>query len=79
MREQPLITVLLRLPIFYNPSPQGRREPVEDEKFLQTAEEIAEQLGGGTLFVFRQEKHAIGSVAMRAVSYWSGSDRRQST
>ncbi len=55
MREQPLITVLLRLPIFYNPGPQGRREPVEDEKFLQTAEEIAEQFGGGTLFVFRQE------------------------
>jgi hypothetical protein len=28
---------------------------IEDEKFIRTAEEIAQQFGGGTLFVFRRE------------------------
>lgn len=56
MREPRLVTVLLRLPLFYNPDAQAKREPVEDEKFVQTAEEIAQQFGGGTLFVFRQEE-----------------------
>jgi hypothetical protein len=55
MRDPRLVTVLLRLPLFYNPDAQARRVPVEDEKFLQTAEEIAQQFGGGTLFVFREE------------------------
>ncbi len=55
MRELRLVTVLLRLPLFYNPDAQGSRAPVEDEKFMQTAEEIAQQFGGGTLFVFRHE------------------------
>jgi len=49
------VTVLLRLPLFYNPDASGRREPVEDAKFLVTAEEIARRFGGGTLFVFRQD------------------------
>ena len=31
-------TVLLRLPLFYNPDATGHREPVEEEKFLDTAE-----------------------------------------
>ncbi len=53
MREPRLLTVLLRLPLFYNPNDQGGREPVEDEKFMQTAQEIAQRFGGGTLFVFR--------------------------
>lgn len=29
MREPRLVTVLLRLPLFYNPDAQARREPVE--------------------------------------------------
>ncbi|SRR6266545_4956864 len=49
------ITVLLRLPLFYNPDASGRREPVEGEKFLDTADEVARQFGGGTLFVFRHD------------------------
>jgi hypothetical protein len=49
------ITVLLGLPLFYNPDASGRREPVEDEKFLDTADEVARQFGGGTLFVFRHD------------------------
>lgn len=49
------VTVLLRLPLFYNPDASGHREPVEDDKFLDTADEIARQFGGGTLFVFRHD------------------------
>src|SRR3972149_4170665 len=55
MREPRLVTVLLRLPLFYNPDAQAGRKVVEDEKFLRTAGEIAQQFGGGTLFVFRRE------------------------
>jgi hypothetical protein len=49
------LTVLLRLPLFYNPDPAGVRAPIEDAKFLETAEELAQQFGGGTFFVFRQD------------------------
>ena len=49
------ITVLLRLPVFYNPGAAGQRAPVEDEKFLDTAEELVRRFGGGTLFVFRHD------------------------
>ncbi len=49
------ITVLLRLPLFYHPDAAGVRAPVEDVKFLETAEELAQQFGGGTLFVFRHD------------------------
>ena len=55
MREPRLVTVLLRLPLFYNPDTQAGRELVEDERLIRTAEEIAQQFGGGTLFMFRQE------------------------
>ena len=34
------ITVLLRLPVFYNPDAVGYRAPVEDDKFLDTAGEL---------------------------------------
>ena len=49
------VTVLLRLPLFYNPDATGARVPVEDEKFLETADELAQQFGGGTLFTFRHD------------------------
>ena len=49
------VTVLLRLPLFYNPDATGARAPVEDEKFLGTADELAQQFGGGTLFIFRHD------------------------
>jgi hypothetical protein len=51
-----LVTVLLRLPLFYKPDASGQREPVENEKFMRTAEEIAQRFGGGTLFVFRHDE-----------------------
>ncbi|PYM12287.1 MAG: hypothetical protein DMD81_24390 [Candidatus Rokuibacteriota bacterium] len=48
--------MLLRLPVFYNVDAGGHRLPIEDDKFLQTADEIAHRFGGGTLFVFRQDR-----------------------
>ncbi|MBI2264612.1 MAG: hypothetical protein HYU64_05515 [Armatimonadetes bacterium] len=48
-------TVLICLPMFYNPDEHGKRKPVEDENFVQTAEEISKKFGGGTLFVFKTD------------------------
>ncbi len=47
---QKLICALIRLPMEYNADARGDRRRVEDEKFIQTAEEIAARFGGGTLF-----------------------------
>ena len=48
------MTALIPLPLFRNPDEQGRREPIQDEHFVQTAEEITEMFhGGGTLWFFR--------------------------
>ena len=49
-----LVTVLIPLPVFYNPDQEGKREPIEDEHFVRTAEEISEMFRrGGSLSVFR--------------------------
>ena len=50
------LTVLLRLPLFYNPDAAGHRNPIEDDKFLDTADELARRFGGGTLFMFRNDR-----------------------
>lgn len=48
-----VVTVLIPLPLEYNPDASGHRRAVEDEKFLQTAEEITLHFGeGGTLWRF---------------------------
>ena len=49
------ITVLLRLPVLYNADATGHRASVEDEKFLETADDLVRRFGGGTLFVFRHD------------------------
>ena len=50
-----VVTALIPLPLFYNPDELGKRDPIEDELFVRTAEEIAERFrGGGTLWVFRE-------------------------
>jgi hypothetical protein len=49
------ITVLLRLPVFYNPDAVGHRAPIENDKFLDTADELARRFDGGTLFIFRHD------------------------
>lgn len=50
----PKVTVLIPLPVFYNPDERGERAPVEEERFTATAEELARRFGGGTLFVYRE-------------------------
>ncbi len=32
-----VVTALILLPAFYNPDAEGERQPIEDEKFIQTA------------------------------------------
>ena len=50
-----IVTALIPLPLFYNPDELGKRDPIEDELFVRTAEEIAKRFrGGGTLWVFRE-------------------------
>jgi hypothetical protein len=49
------VTGLLRLPLFYDPDATGARAPVEETKFLDTADELAARFGGGTLFLFRHD------------------------
>jgi hypothetical protein len=41
--------------VFYNPDATGHRASVEDDKFLDTADELARRFGGGTLFIFRHD------------------------
>lgn len=48
-----VVTALIPLPLFLNPDEHGKREPVDDEDFVRTGEEITELFGGGTLWVFR--------------------------
>lgn len=48
-----MITALILLPLFYNPDKKGNRKPIEEEKFLTTANEIAQQFGGGVLWMYR--------------------------
>lgn len=56
MPEKPQqVTVLIPLPIFYNPDAQGARGPIEDDKFIITAEEISRRFGGGVLHRFKDE------------------------
>jgi hypothetical protein len=45
-----LVCAIIRLPLEYNPDSHGHRRRVEDEKYVETAKEIAEKFGGGTLF-----------------------------
>lgn len=53
-RPKEMMTVLMPLPLFYNPDKRGRRKPVEDEKLVRTAEEITKMLGGATLHCHRR-------------------------
>lgn len=49
------ITVLIPLPLFYNPDVHGVCQVVEEEKFLATAQDISQKFGGGTLHRFKDE------------------------
>ena len=51
------VTVLIHLPVFYNPDRQGRRRRIGYEKFKRTADEIARHFhGGGTLYLFANQE-----------------------
>lgn len=59
--DLPAISVaLIPLPRFYNDDEYGKRGLVEDWKFEQTAREIAQKFGGGTLFMFPLEESPRG-------------------
>jgi hypothetical protein len=45
-----LVTILVPLPMYYNPDAAGRRRLIERRKFVRTAEEVAQRFGGGTLW-----------------------------
>lgn len=47
MARQRIITLLMPLPTYYNPDPQGVRKPIEKWKFTRTAEEISEHFDAG--------------------------------
>ena len=47
-----MITVLIPLPLTYNPDAKRRRRRIEKQKFVQTMEEVARRFGGGILWRF---------------------------
>ncbi len=49
-----LVTVLVPLPVFYNPDATGNRRPIEEEKLTATAEEVAREFGGAVLWRFSE-------------------------
>ncbi|MGH9364065.1 MAG: hypothetical protein ACRD1B_02200 [Thermoanaerobaculia bacterium] len=51
-----LICAIIRLPVEYNPEGTGARRRIEDSKFIETAKEISEKFGGGTLFRWEKGK-----------------------
>lgn len=55
-RQHGMMTVLMPLPLFYNPDKHGRRKPVEDAKLVRTAEEVTKMLGGATLHCHRDRR-----------------------
>lgn len=55
-----LVTVLVPLPVFYNPDATGKRRPMEEEKLTATAEEVARKFGGAVLWRFSEESGPRG-------------------
>lgn len=55
-RSPGMMTVLMPLPLFYNPDARGRRKRIEDAKLVATAEEVTKMLGGATLHCHRDRK-----------------------
>jgi hypothetical protein len=50
-----VVTVLIPLPLTYNPDAKGDRLKIEKEKFVHTMEEISKQFGGGVLHRFEND------------------------
>jgi hypothetical protein len=50
-----VITVLVPLPLTYNPDARGRRCRIGEEKFQHTMTDIAKRFGGGVLWRFKND------------------------
>ena len=50
-----VITVLVPLPLTYNPDARGRRRRIEEPKFQETMEEVSTRFGGGILWQFKND------------------------
>lgn len=50
-----VVTVLIPLPLTYNPDSKGQRHEIEEQKFIQTMEDISAQFGGGVLHRFQND------------------------
>ena len=55
-----IVTALVPLRILHNADAAGVRRPFDDEKFTQTASEMAQKFGGGTLFRFPEGSSPVG-------------------
>lgn len=61
MRPGQVITVLIPLPLEYNPDKFGRRKPVEDAKFERTANEVEKHFqAGGAIWKSRRGETMTG-------------------
>lgn len=61
MPPRQVITVLIPLPLEYNPDKYGRRQLVEDAKFERTANEVAKHFqGGGAIWRSRRGQTMSG-------------------
>jgi hypothetical protein len=54
-----IVTVLIPLPIEYNPDRAGKRKRIEQSKFMMTAEEIARKFQGGGSIWRPKERDAL--------------------
>lgn len=53
------LIAFIPLPILYNPDESGKREKVEEEKFLMVADEIVKEFGACTFYRDRSEKDSV--------------------
>ena len=63
--ETTLVTALVVLPLSYNPDRLGHRRPIEQQKFVETCEEVALRFGGGTF----DDRPRRGFWASRGIIY----------
>lgn len=66
-----IMTVLIPLPRYYNRDASGMRREVEDEKFIETAEEIAKVFeGGGTIRKYDDDDKQRGFWWNKGIIEW---------
>ena len=60
MEKLRTVTVLIPLPLFYDPDEDGNRQLVEDEKFESTATEIVRHFEAGPHSIAFEMTHPAG-------------------